>query len=417
MAGSGALEMHPLKETPTLSVMLSNYKGVQYHAPVTVGGQSLPAIYDTGSFEVIAVSELCDSCDSGVPVYDQAKSSTFQPGDQEVGMHHFGSGSVKGKKGLETIRLGPPTSPLVAAPMPFWQVLDHNIEVLNAQASFSAIVGLSHKVHVPEEDGSSDLTLLERTGVNEFAFCLERGHTEAPGWLMMGSEVAAAKAHSSTKSLKVVGNIHWGVKGTRFAPGLAAWEPCNPSCGVIVDSGTSLIAASEQVIKSMQHALSQVKEDCSNVADMPDLQFDLDGQTFSVPPAAYIVQVDTPVIEIGSIWDLLWFRPTLTTRTACVPAFIKMGHDTVTQFGPLIILGMPFLKYHYTIFDRPAKRLHVVPSTPECKIANGLAISGAVVLNAAGHLRARPADEEPTTLNASALRVPTYARVGGFRLI
>lgn len=41
---------------------LNNYKNIQYIGTFTVGGQELPVIYDTGSFEIIVLSDLCKDC-------------------------------------------------------------------------------------------------------------------------------------------------------------------------------------------------------------------------------------------------------------------------------------------------------------------------------------------------------------------
>lgn len=45
--------------------LLKNTK-VQYFADITIGDQTFPAIYDTGSFEILVLSTRCERCISFV---------------------------------------------------------------------------------------------------------------------------------------------------------------------------------------------------------------------------------------------------------------------------------------------------------------------------------------------------------------
>merc|ERR1719387_76308 len=90
---------------------LDNFQNVQYSAPFTLGpDQTLPVIYDTGSFEILVLSSLCHSCSANQVVYDNTRSRSFNYGEGIEAEHVFGSGPVYSKKGLETVRIGPPHS-------------------------------------------------------------------------------------------------------------------------------------------------------------------------------------------------------------------------------------------------------------------------------------------------------------------
>eukprot|EP00747_Dinoflagellata_sp_TGD_P030335 gnl/TRDRNA2_/TRDRNA2_134556_c0_seq3.p1 gnl/TRDRNA2_/TRDRNA2_134556_c0~~gnl/TRDRNA2_/TRDRNA2_134556_c0_seq3.p1 ORF type:complete len:526 (-),score=70.33 gnl/TRDRNA2_/TRDRNA2_134556_c0_seq3:84-1661(-) len=410
-------------KTPSFMLMLDNYKFVQYTAPFTLDGQELPVIYDTGSFEIIVLSDLCKDCDVTVPVYSSKKSDTFKPGSRDIKTHYFGSGAVTSKQGLETVHIGEESSPLSVVDMPFWQVLEHHVGNWGRQAQFSGIVGLGHTDRVPiheDEDSNPDKVLLERAGVQEFAFCLERTrsipHTEyynAPGWLVFGPEVANMKNEPGFRTVPVVGEKHWGVKLSNFAPGVAKFDPCVPSCGAIVDSGTSLIAADEKVIRALEPLFEAVEEDCSNIDQLPDLVFDLDGKRFVLPPAAYVMEVEqlrTPT-KLAVVNMLVNVRP--SREKTCVPAFAQL--DGTTPYGPLIILGMPFLRYYFTVFDRshpPA--LHIAPSTTTCEPrydAEYLFLNNASQNATSMHFGPHsPEDFLPTPADLDAVRIPHWAR-------
>merc|ERR1719253_474908 len=88
-----------------------------------------------------------------------------------------------------------------------------------------------------------------------------------------------------------------------------------------------------------------VYKDCSNIHSLPTLKFDLGTATVELPPHAYVVKGFKQANE-------------------CHAAFMSM--DMTSDLGKVWILGMPFLRYYYTVFDRPNKKVHFTPSTPSC---------------------------------------------------
>ena len=46
-----------------------------------------------------------------------------------------------------------------------------------------------------------------------------------------------------------------------------------------------------------------------------------------------------------------------------------MKVDKESQFGEVFILGMPFLRYYFTVFDRQNKKVHIARSTEDCQVA------------------------------------------------
>lgn len=118
-----------------------------------------------------------------------------------------------------------------------------------------------------------------------------------------------------------------------------------------------------------------MKSDCSNLDELPTLYFELDGAEVVLPPRAYIFKVT----EHGS--------------PACRGAFMKV--DKESQFGEVFILGMPFLRYYFTVFDRANKQVHIARSTEDCKVAphpSLLATNATVGLTSADFAEATSAD-------------------------
>lgn len=410
------LRLHSTKKNADVKLRLDNFQNVQYSAPLTLDHQTLPVIYDTGSFEIIVLSTLCMSCYGGQAVYDSSKSVSFSSGDV-IAEHLFGSGPVTSQKGYETVYFGNANSPYVVQRMPFWQVINHNIAVWNENAQFSGIVGLGHPAVTPAGFGSGaqEATFLQALGINMFSLCLQRT-AGAPGWLAVGPSVDNSIYSGNFASVNVVGQVHWGVKMTSFQiPGIPG-RLCDASCAAIVDSGTSLIAVPPMALPMMKQLGSYLKKDCSNIHSMPVLQLMLDGLLIELPPSAYVMQIQSTVQERTTIWELLFDPPDAKLVSQCVLGFMSL--EKSSQFGPVWILGMPFLRHYYTIFDRTSKKLHIAHATPTCEVAGR---SGAASLvnttglegSMSGSRYFTAADYQPTKANLSAARVPAWALAAG----
>lgn len=403
------------------SLRLENFNNVQYSAPLSVGGQTLPVIYDTGSFEILVLSKKCLSCEARHAVYDQGKSTTFVANTPDIVTEHlFGSGPVVSEKGFESISMGDQQSPYNVGKMPFWQVLRHEIAVWDENAHFSGIVGLGHPTRIPEgfaAPGTRDVTMLAAMGVRSFAICLERHGLGAPGWLVVGPRVSAMPTTGFFRPVPVVGQTHWGVQMSGFSvPGIVRPDPCVPSCGAIIDSGTSLIAAPPAALPIIRQLSSMVAKDCSNLHALPVLKFRLGNQEVELPPKAYVMKIRKKVtVKQKNYWGNV-FQPKEVVEEKCVPAFMTISKNS--QHGPVWILGMPFLRYYYTVFDRISKQIFISEASPNCQpqpsgAAGGLLFNASRAMNgthgASLGTRFSAEDFEPNELDPNEVRVPLWA--------
>lgn len=433
------------------SVKMSNFNNVQYSAPFQLDDQSIPVIYDTGSFEIIVLSTLCHQCSNEHVLYDSKKSSSFASAGGIKAEHLFGSGPVRSVKGFETAALGTSASPFHVQHMPFWQVTSHDIAVWDQYSHFSGIVGMGHPSHIPEgfsAEGNHEETMLSRMGVQTFGICLERAWAGAPGWLMFGPTVDAQSAQNPAfKSMAVVGKAHWGVNMHNFQienhPELE--DPCKNGCGVIVDSGTSLIAVPPSAYNLVDALTGLIESDCSNIHALPVLRFQLDTVDIELPPKAYVMKAQTKVLRNSTVWDWLWKGPKYETQDECFAAFMSV--DKMSQYGPIWIMGMPFLRYYYTIFDRGQTKIHVAECSSACEVidsdasfwntstwlhnttmrvgANGsvpmpAAAGGGMSANAGSeggfhhhHRSFAAVDFEPNVVDLSEIRLPDWAKIKG----
>lgn len=111
-------------------------------------------------------------------------------------------------------------------------------------------------------------------------------------------------------------------------------QVCNghSKCQAIVDTGTTFITGPDEVITAVRNAV-ELKEDCSNVKSLPDISFLLGRHVLSLKPADYVLQ----------------------TNNACTLALMPL--DIPPPRGPLTILGEPFLRRYYTVYDHNHMRV------------------------------------------------------------
>merc|ERR1719443_1612628 len=105
---------------------------------------------------------------------------------------------------------------------------------------------------------------------------------------------------------------------------------CN-DCQVAVDTGTSQLAGPTDVIQDLSKRLN-VKSDCSNYKDLPDLGFVMGDNVLNMKPQDYV--------DKGS--------------DGCEVSLMPL--DVPPPNGPLFIFGDPFLRKYYTSYDRGQNR-------------------------------------------------------------
>jgi len=107
---------------------------------------------------------------------------------------------------------------------------------------------------------------------------------------------------------------------------------CGSGCQVAVDTGTALIAGPSRLIRKLLEKI-RVASDCSNFDELPELGFMINGEMLVMRPIDYVERS-----EEGCILGL-------------------MSLDIPPPRGPLFILGDPFLRKYYTIYDRERLRV------------------------------------------------------------
>jgi len=100
-------------------------------------------------------------------------------------------------------------------------------------------------------------------------------------------------------------------------------------CPTVIDTGTSILLFSPEVGKPILDQIPAVHQDCSNLKDLPTISFTLGGLSggtaLTLEPEFYVIKA----------------------QGQC-----QLGIETSLEVAPLNILGDPFLRKYYTVFDR-----------------------------------------------------------------
>merc|ERR1740121_917757 len=105
------------------------------------------------------------------------------------------------------------------------------------------------------------------------------------------------------------------------------------NCSAIVDTGTSLLAGPTDIVNAFIDKLN-VSSDCSNFDSLPDIGFIIGGRTLTLTPEDYV--------DISGPHDC---------------GLSLMSQDSPPPKSPQFILGDPFLRKYYTVFNRETSEI------------------------------------------------------------
>merc|ERR1711964_276784 len=129
---------------------------------------------------------------------------------------------------------------------------------------------------------------------------------------------------------------YWLISGSAINVGGATGHKCSfMGCEFVVDSGTSIIVGPPSAIKDVTDKIGTVQQDCSNADSLPVVTFVLGGTSFDLGPDFYVLRgTDANGAE------------------QC-----QLGFQGMNVGMPLWILGDPFLRKYYTVYDRDQNRV------------------------------------------------------------
>ncbi|KAK3365388.1 aspartic protease [Podospora didyma] len=317
-------------------VPISNFMNAQYFSEITIGTppQSFKVVLDTGSSNLWVPSSECGSIACYLhSKYDSSSSSTYKSNGSAFDIQ-YGSGSLSGFVSQDTVTIGD----LTIKGQDFAEATSEP-GLAFAFGRFDGILGLGYNTISVNGIVPPFYKLIEQKSIDEPVFAFYLADTEGESEVTFGG-VNKDRYKGKITTIPLRRKAYWEVDFDAIGYGsdLAELE----STGVILDTGTSLIALPSQLAEMLNAQIGakkgyngQYSVDCKTRDSLKDVTFTLSGYNFTLGPYDYILEVS------GS----------------CISTF--MGMDFPAPTGPLAILGDAFLRKYYSIYDLGANTVGI----------------------------------------------------------
>jgi len=312
-----------------------DYGDVEYVGTVNIGTPPVlfTVIYDTGSSNLWVPSVSCNDCTVSPGCcnhtrYDSSQSSTYV----KVGTPYilpYGSGSVIGIISQDTSIWGGLT-------IVNQQFGESTIEPgdIWAEVDFDGILGMAYPILsdpagvVPPFDQLMNQKLIDQP---VFSSYLSSNDTSTSVLILGGIDANYYSGSINYVTFNLLQPLlgYWLITGTDIKANGKSLGNCF-LCPLIVDTGTSVITGPPGYVEPLLKAIGSVNPDCSNINQLPTIAFTLSGIDMTLEPSFYVIN-----------------GPDDTGKNVC-----QIGIESLDPGAPLWILGDPFLRKYFTIFDR-----------------------------------------------------------------
>lgn len=312
----------------------------QYKGELKLGGQPLQGVMDTGSSELVVISDKCGGflCPQEEQ-YHAGDSRSYRQG-AETQILKYSGGGFFAMEAYDDLELGP----FKAADARFWEVTRSNMNLMMyGEFTFIAGLGPYSPAGGSRQAPVHKAVLSNLLPIRTFSICLDQEKDDSVGYIVWNDN-----AHSSSpelfKRLATKYSTHWMItlKNVRIGDRTIA---CGNGCGAIPDSGTALLSMPSDAVQALnaQAKSWHLASTCegAGIHRYPRLNFQLDGVEHSLPPSAYM----------GDIMEA-------DMSSTCQPRVMEM--NMTSDYGDVWILGMPFFREYYSVFVQGAGG-----STPE----------------------------------------------------
>lgn len=329
---------------------LSDFSNAQYYGTVTLGtpAQEFKVLFDTGSSNLWVPCSGCGLLDIACQLHNKfncQKSSTCTETTQAFEIQ-YGSGSMKGHVDQDVLCFGDASSGFCTDKTQGLACATEEPGITFVAAQFDGILGMGwDTISVDKINQPMDQIYKNKDKCPEslFAFWLNRDlddNVDGGEMTLCGTDPKHYKGEITWVNLTKTDYWRIDLSGVKIGD-----SPLFESdISAIVDTGTSLMTGPVDDIKKLQAAIG-AKEflngeyivACTELDNMPDISFNLNGRFFTLKPNDYVLKVSNMGMEM------------------CLSGF--MGMDIPAPNGPLWILGDVFIGRFYTVFDSGNKRV------------------------------------------------------------
>lgn len=323
---------------------LTDVMNAQYFAEITLGTppQSFSVVMDTGSSNLWVPSSRCKS----IPClfhkkFDSSKSETYKQNDTKFTIH-YGSGNIEGVISNDVLTVGD----LVIKGQDFGESIKES-GMAFIFGRFDGIFGLgfpSISVNgiVPPFQKMCDLKLLPE---NIFSVWLGDNRKDQEGGEIIFGGMNPSHFRPPINYVPVIRAGYWEVALDLVKYGKHSITKSNKRRSAAIDTGTSLIAAPENVVEDLnkkigakKNLMGQYTIDCDKIQDLKVLTFVFNNQDYPLSPDDYILRVSS-----GGNQEM------------CLSSFMSI--KLPPELGELWIVGDVFLRKYFTVYDWENKQV------------------------------------------------------------
>merc|ERR1719387_107885 len=314
----------------------------EYYGKVAIGTpkQLFSVVFDTGSGNLLVPSSTCmdEACtshrkfDSALSATSVEIASSHEPlrpvgktGQRDSVTITFGTGEMTGVFVRDNVCIGN-----ICAMANFITATKESDDPFSL-VPFDGVLGLA----LPQLAEAASFSLVDsmvKAGVlkkNLFSVYFAKGDTEQSE--ITFGDIRQERMASQLVWAPVSNPGYWQVEMVDLMLGDKRLELCR-KCQVAADTGTSLLAGPTRLVDQLVKRLN-VASDCSNYEHLPDLGFIVGDTVLYLAPEDYVERAPE----------------------GC--ALVLMPLDIPPPRGPLFVLGDPFLRKYYTVYDRERLRV------------------------------------------------------------
>lgn len=340
------------------SLQLTNPENIflEYLGDVEIGtpAQSIPMLFDTGSFQMWVASNLCNENCDGLLKFDSNASSTFQSTNIQAPIITYQDGTqVEGVYAYDDVSI----SNIKATNLQFEQITN----IRQSTVLFNGIVGMGY----PSSNYPTSWfeSISDQLKAKEFSYYIDQ--TNVNGGLIFGgidtSRLLDEPFYVENRELFIsgqsIGHIYFDVVLNNLASGGSNINGFQEFL-IIVDTGTSLTYLPVDITNQLHSNLSPdfsasgtadgssifYDIDCNKASNLGNIVFDFNGNLVSFKPTDYLFRYGPGNVCTSSIVG--------SDSIAAASAFTDKSGNRIKA-----IMGNSLLKSLYTIFDMGNNRV------------------------------------------------------------
>jgi len=312
-------------------VVIDDVMNAQYFGEIALGTppQKFKVVFDTGSSNLWVPSHSCWSIPCWIHnTYRSSKSSTFNKNGTSLEIR-YGSGAIKGFFTNDHVTLGN----VRAQNITFGEATTLS-GISFIAAKFDGILGMGFRSISINNVITIFEALYEQKQIEEaaFSFYLSKIAGSTDSRLIFGG--ADEKYYEGKlEYFPIITETYWVIAMNYFKVN----EHEVKVSKAIMDTGTSLIVGSRDIIDKINADIGTVDSTCKDLDKLPEIIINIGGFDYILKPDDYVLKVE------------------LFGYVQCVSGFMAMD----LPFKDTIILGDVFLKTYYTVFDMTHKQVGI----------------------------------------------------------